>query len=55
MDVLINNAGIHYDDWQDVFDVEWSIIRGRSSLAMVRARPKADRPSACRCGCRGTV
>jgi NAD(P)-dependent dehydrogenase (short-subunit alcohol dehydrogenase family) len=27
VDVLVNNAGIHYDSWQGVLDADWRIVR----------------------------
>ncbi len=27
VDVLINNAGVHYDTWQTALDVDWRIVR----------------------------
>ena len=27
LDVLVNNAGIHYDDWQSIETADWKIIR----------------------------
>lgn len=27
IDVLINNAGVHYDTWQDVVTADWRVVR----------------------------
>jgi NAD(P)-dependent dehydrogenase (short-subunit alcohol dehydrogenase family) len=26
VDVLVNNAGVHYDDWQDALTADWTIV-----------------------------
>lgn len=27
VDVLVNNAGVHYDDWQNAIGADWTIVR----------------------------
>jgi NAD(P)-dependent dehydrogenase (short-subunit alcohol dehydrogenase family) len=51
IDVLVNNAGVHYDDWQTPSTVDWKIVReafetnffGAWRLAAMLAPPMRDR------------
>jgi NAD(P)-dependent dehydrogenase (short-subunit alcohol dehydrogenase family) len=51
IDVLVNNAGVHYDDWQTASTVDWKIVReafetnffGAWRLAALLAPPMRER------------